>query len=84
MEAMHAVEPAMKIGEAIAARSPSEELTEHDLEELASQTSEAQGRLAFLSMFLEFEEKGLNQFCANESTSGGRLATPTPTDLSKR
>jgi len=84
MDAMHAVEPVMKIGEAIAARAPSEKLTAHDIEELASRTSEAQGRLAFLSMFLEFEGKGLDQLSPSTSTVGTNLPTPGPADLTNR
>ncbi len=61
MDAMHAAEPAIKIGGAIAGRAPLDKLTAHDLEELASKTSEAQGRLAVLSMFLHYESGGLNQ-----------------------
>jgi hypothetical protein len=61
MDAMHTVEPTMKIGGAIAARAPLEKLTARDLEELASKTSEAQGRLAFLGMFLGYEGNGLDQ-----------------------
>jgi hypothetical protein len=61
MDAMHATEPALKIGEAIASRAPLDKLTERDLEELASKTSEAQGRLAVLSMFLHYESDGLGK-----------------------
>jgi hypothetical protein len=61
MDAMHAVEPVMKIGGAIAGRAPLEKLSARDLEELTSQTSEAEGRLAVLSMFLEYEGKGFDQ-----------------------
>jgi hypothetical protein len=60
MDAMHAVEPVMKIGGAIAGRAPLEKLSARDLEELTSQTSEAEGRLAVLSMFLEYEGKGFD------------------------
>jgi hypothetical protein len=84
MDAMHTVEPAMKIGEAVAARAPLEKLSTHDLEELASRTSDAQGRLAFLSMFLEFEGKGLDQLSPGASTTGTKFPTPTPTDLTRR
>lgn len=70
MDAMHAVEPTIKIGEAIAARAPADKLTAHDLEELASQTSEAQGRLAVLNMFLGYEGKGLEQVSPGSSTAG--------------
>ena len=61
MEAMHAFEPVMTTSEAIATRGALEKLTERDLEELASKTSEAQGRLAHLSMFLRYEEGGFDR-----------------------
>ncbi|HZE13045.1 MAG TPA: hypothetical protein VE086_04745 [Chthoniobacterales bacterium] len=61
MDAMHTVEPVIKIGGAIAGRAPLDKLTERDLDELASKTSEAQGRLAFLSMFLQFERDGFDR-----------------------
>jgi hypothetical protein len=59
MESMHAFETTLHIGAAIAASAPPEKLSEHDLNELASKTMEAQGRLVNLRMFLEFEENGL-------------------------
>ena len=43
MESMHSVEPVIRIGGAIAARAPLEQLTTRDLDELTSKTSEAQG-----------------------------------------
>lgn len=61
MDAMHTVEPVLKIGAAIAGRAPLDKLTARDLDELASKTSEAQGRLAFLSMFLQFERGGFDR-----------------------
>ena len=66
MDAMHAVEPVMKIGGAIAVRAPLDRLTARDLDELASKTSEAQGRLAVLSMFLKYEEDGLDKLSRGE------------------
>lgn len=59
MESMHAFETTLQIGAAIAASAPPEKLSEHDLDELASKTMEAQGRLVNLRMFLRFEENGL-------------------------
>jgi hypothetical protein len=59
MESMHAFETTLQIGAAIAASAPPDKLSEHDLNELASKTMEAQGRLVNLRMFLEFEENGL-------------------------
>jgi hypothetical protein len=59
MESMHPFETTLQIGAAIAASAPPEKLSEHDLNELASKTMEAQGRLVNLRMFLEFEEHGL-------------------------
>jgi hypothetical protein len=58
MEAMHALETALDIGGAIAASAAPEKLSEHDLDELAVKTMEAQGRLVNLRMFLEIEEDG--------------------------
>lgn len=59
MESMHAFETTLHIGGAIAASAPPEKLNEHDLDDLASKTMEAQGRLVNLKMFLGFEEEGL-------------------------
>jgi hypothetical protein len=61
MESMHAFETTLNIGAAIAASAPPEKFNEHDLNELAGKTMEAQGRLVNLKMFLEFEEVGLGQ-----------------------
>jgi hypothetical protein len=61
MESMHASETTLHIGAAIAASAPPEKLNEHDLDELASKTMEAQGRLVNLRMFLGFEENGLER-----------------------
>jgi hypothetical protein len=61
MESMHAFETTLHIGAAIAASSPPEKLNEYDLNELASKTMEAQGRLVNLRMFLGFEEWGLGR-----------------------
>lgn len=69
MEAMHAFEPIMMTSGAIATRTPLEKLTERDLAELASKTSEAQGRLAHLSMFLGFEGSGLDRMSESVGTA---------------
>ena len=61
MESMHAFETALYIGSAIAASAAPETLNEHDLNELAIKTMEAQGRLANLRMFLRFEENALGK-----------------------
>ncbi len=61
MESMHALEITLHIGGAIAASAPPEKLNEHDLDELAGKTMEAQGRLVNLEMFLRFEEEGLEK-----------------------
>jgi hypothetical protein len=61
MESMHAFETTLHIAAAIAASSPPERLNEYDLNELASKTMEAQGRLVNLRMFLGFEEWGLGR-----------------------
>ena len=68
MEAMHAFEPVMTTSGAIASRAPLEKLTDRDLDELASKTSEAQGRLAHLSMFLGYEGNGLNRMSRSANT----------------
>lgn len=59
MESMHAFEATAQIAGAIAASSPPEKLSPHELDELADRTMEAQGRLENLRMFLGFEEYGL-------------------------
>lgn len=59
MESMHALETTLHIGAAIAASDPPQTLNDHDLNELASRTMEAQGRLMTLRMFLGFEGEGV-------------------------
>ena len=61
MESMHALETTLHIGGAIAASAPPEKLNEHDLDDLAGKTMEAQGRLVNLKMFLGFEEEGFEK-----------------------
>jgi hypothetical protein len=61
MESMHAFETTLHIAAAIAASAPPEKLNEHDLNELAGKTMEAQGRLVNLRMFLGFEENGFER-----------------------
>jgi hypothetical protein len=61
MDSMHAFETTLNIGAAIAASAPPEKLNEHDLNELAGKTMEAQGRLVNLRMFLELEEGALER-----------------------
>jgi hypothetical protein len=61
MESMHAFETTLHIGSAIAASAAPEKLNDHDLDELASKTMEAQGRLVNLRMFLGFEANGLGR-----------------------
>ena len=61
MESMHAFETSVHIGGAIAASAPPEKLSEHDLNELADKTMEAQGRLVNLNMFLRLEGNGLEE-----------------------
>jgi hypothetical protein len=68
MESMHAFETALHIGAAIAASAPPETLNEHDLNELASKTMEAQGRLVNLRMFLGFEENGLGRLSRQQGS----------------
>jgi|GEM_PF-2618663 len=76
MEAMHAFEPVMTTSAAIGGRAPLEKLTDHDLDDLASKTSEAQGRLGHLSMFLGYEGNGLDRM----SHSAGTVSpSPSPT-----
>jgi hypothetical protein len=67
MESMHAFESTLQIGAAIAASAPPDKLNEHDLNELASKTMEAQGRLANLRMFLVFEENGFGRLPVSKS-----------------
>jgi hypothetical protein len=62
MEAMHAFETSAQIGGAIAASETPEKINTHDLDELATRTMEAQGRLEHLQMFLKFETSGLSDF----------------------
>jgi hypothetical protein len=59
MESMHAFETTLHIGSAIAASALPEKINEHDLNELARNTMEAQGRLVNLRMFLGYEDNGL-------------------------
>jgi hypothetical protein len=68
MKSMHAFETTLHIGSAIAASAPPETLNEHDLNELASKTMEAQGRLVNLKMFLGFEENGLGRLSRQQGS----------------
>lgn len=61
MDALHGFEPTMKIAGAIAASAAPEKMSAHDLDELASRTMEAQGRLENYKMFLGFEGSGFNR-----------------------
>ncbi len=61
MESMHAFEITLQIGGAIAASAAPDKLSAHDLDELASKTMEAQGRLVNLRMFLGYEDSGLGR-----------------------
>jgi hypothetical protein len=64
MDALHACESAIRVGDAIAASALPEKLSPHDLDQLASQTLEAQGRLKQLNMFFEIEQNGLETLSA--------------------
>lgn len=61
MESMHALETTLQIAGAIAASSAPDKMSAHDLDELASKSMEAQGRLAHLGIFLRIEGKGLKE-----------------------
>jgi len=61
MESMHALETTQQIAGAIAASSSPDKMSAHDLDELASKTMEAQGRLEHLGMFLKLEGNGLKE-----------------------
>lgn len=69
MESMHAFEATLQIAGAIAASAAPDKLSDHDLDELASKTLEAQGRLQNLRMFLGFEELGLKKFVEKAAPS---------------
>ena len=78
MEVMHAFEPVMTTSGAIASRAPLDKLSDRDLDELASKTSEAQGRLAHLGMFLGYEKNGLDRM-----SHGTSSASPSPKPATK-
>ncbi len=61
MDAMHGLEPTIKIAEAIAASAPPEKISQRDLDELAGRTMEAQGRLQNFKMLLAFEGEGFRR-----------------------
>ncbi|HEX3848778.1 MAG TPA: hypothetical protein VHV81_15440 [Steroidobacteraceae bacterium] len=61
MESMHTLETTLQMAGAIATSDTPEKLDARDLDDLASRTLEAQGRLANLKMFLHFEETGLQE-----------------------
>jgi hypothetical protein len=73
MDALHAVEPELMIGGAIAGRAPLDKLTPRDLDELACKTSEAMGRLSFLNMLLQIEGTGLDQLSRGAPIVGDSL-----------
>jgi hypothetical protein len=64
---MHAFETTVQIGGAIAASAVPENMNSRDLDELATRTMEAQGRLEHLQMFLGFESAGLGEFDKSKS-----------------
>lgn len=72
MESMHAFETALQIAGAIAGSAAPERLSAHDLDELATKTMEAQGRLANLNMFLRFEEQGTTSLSRQSAPSAER------------
>ena len=61
MDALHGFEPTMKIAGAIAASAAPEKISSRDLDELATRTMEAQGRLENYEMFLGFEKGGFKR-----------------------
>jgi hypothetical protein len=61
MDAKHGFEPTMKIAGAIAVSAAPDKITAHDLDELASKTMEAQGRLENLDMLERFEGMGFER-----------------------
>lgn len=70
MNSMHSLENTLQIASAMAASASPEKLAPRDLDELASETMEAQGRLENLRMFLGFEKAGFNEF------SGVQISRP--------
>jgi hypothetical protein len=69
METMHAFESAARIGDAVAASALPDKMSPHDLDQLAGQTLEAQGRLKQLHMFLQIEQQGLQQLAAEHRSN---------------
>ena len=61
MESMHMFETSLDMGAAMAASAAPEKFNEHDLDELAGKTMEAQGRLVNLRRFFRFEENALGR-----------------------
>lgn len=71
MESMHALETTLQIGAAIAASARPERLNGRDLDELATKTLEAQGRLVNLRMFLDFENEELVRLSRQPGSKAG-------------
>jgi hypothetical protein len=59
MEAVTALDMQMDAAGAIARRSPDGILSPRDIDELITATSDAQGKLAFTEILMQFEEKSL-------------------------
>src|SRR5262249_20143117 len=68
MESMHALETTLQIAGAISASAAPDMPNARDLDELASKTMEAQGRLENLRMFMAFEGSGLDKFQTAKKT----------------
>jgi hypothetical protein len=60
MDALIELSNRLTLASAIAKRAPKGDYTPRDVEELITATSEAQGRLEYLTFLLQVEEKGLN------------------------
>ena len=60
MDALIELSNRMTLASAIAKRAPKGDYTSRDMEELITATSEAQGRLEYLTYLLRVDENGLN------------------------
>lgn len=60
MEVLTASDAQLNLAAAIARRAPDGRLTPHEVEELITATSAAQGRMAYVSQLLEYTDRGLN------------------------
>ncbi len=70
MDALNALTDKLDSAAAITRRGPNSALSLHDIDELVTTTSEAQGKLDFVARMLRYEEKGLDRVSPEKKPGG--------------